>query len=353
MEFPVFKTKIPGKTKKFDLTDPAQASEYFEYKAGEEIAKIKKYLQSNTFVAYLLGKKNAGKGTYSKIFADIFGKDKVGHISVGDVVRAVDLEMADPQKKEELIEFLKKNYRGYYSLEEILKSQENRGTQKLLPTEYILALLKREISRVGKKALFIDGLPRTLDQVSYSLFFRELIDYRDDPDFFILIQIPEAVIDARIKSRVVCPKCQTPRNLKLLVTKEVIYDEKEGKFYLLCDNPECQKARMVPKEGDELGIEPIRDRLVSDGQLIQQAFQLYGVPKVLLRNSVPVEEAKEMVDDYEITPEYVLEHIGGGKVRISQKPWVVKDDQGVDSYSLLPQPVALGMIKQIAEILEP
>jgi len=352
MEFPIFKTKIPGKTKKFDLTDPVQASEYFEDKAGEEIAKIKKYLQKNTFVAYLLGKKNAGKGTYSKIFADIFGKDKVGHISVGDVVRAVDLEMADPQKKKELIEFLKKNYRGYYSLEEILKSQENRGTQKLLPTEYILALLKREISKLGRKALFIDGLPRTLDQVSYSLFFRELIGFRDDPDFFILIQIPEAVIDARIKSRVVCPKCQTPRNLKLLITKEVIYDEKEGKFYLLCDNPECQKARMVPKEGDELGIEPIRDRLVSDGQLIQQAFQLYGVPKVLLRNSVPVNQAKEMVDDYEITPEFVLEHIGGGKVKVSQKPWVVKDDQGVDSYSLLPQPVALSMIKQIAEILE-
>lgn len=351
MQFPIFKTKISGKTKKFNLADPAQAAEYFEYKAREEIAKIKKYLQNNTFVAYLLGKKNAGKGTYSKIFIQIFGKDKVGHISVGDIVREIDQEMADSQKRQDLINFLKNNYRGYHSLEEIVKSQQNRGTQKLLPTEYILALLKREIGKMGRKALFIDGLPRTLDQVSYSLFFRELIGFRDDPDFFVLLQVPESIIDERIKYRVVCPKCQTPRNLKLLITSQIEYDQKEKKFYLLCDNPECGKARMVPKEGDHLGIQPIHDRLVSDGQLIEQAFSLYGVPKVLLRNSVPVSVARQMVDDYEITPEYVLEHLGEGKVKVSQKPWVVKDDEGINSYSLLPQPVALSMIKQITDVL--
>ena len=75
-----------------------------------------------------------------------------------------------------------------------------------------------------KKALFIDGFPRDLDQVSYSLFFRDLIGYRADPDIFILIDVPNSVIDERIKYRVVCPKCHTPRNLKLLATKQVEYD---------------------------------------------------------------------------------------------------------------------------------
>lgn len=351
-QFPIFKTKIPGKDRVFDFADPKQVQEYYQYKAGDEIAKIKKYLEKNTFVAYLLGKKNAGKGTYSKQFTSIFGSDKVEHISVGDVVRGVDEEMADSKKKGELIKFLKENYRGYHSLEDILESQGSRGTGKpLLPTEYILALLKREITRLGKKTLFIDGLPRTLDQVSYSLFFRELIGYRDDKDMFVLIQIPESVIEARIKTRVICPVCHTPRSLKLLVTKEVGFDEKENNFYLLCDNPECKKARMVTKEGDELGIEPIKQRLVDDGKLIEQAFGLYGVPKVLLRNSLPVDKAKEMVDDYEITPEFVLEHTGKGKVKVSQKPWVIKDDEGIFSHSLMPQPVALAMIKQIADVL--
>jgi len=350
-QFPVFKTKIAGKSQKFNLNNPAEVKKYYEYKAGREIAKIKEFLEHNTFVAYLLGKKNAGKGTYTKQFISIFGADKVAHISVGDVVRSVDEEMADPQKKRELIEFLKKSYRGYHSLEAIIKSQEERGTGKpLLPTEYILALLKREIDRVGKKALFIDGLPRTLDQISYSLFFRELIGYRDDPDIFVLIQIPEKVIDERLKYRVVCPKCHTPRNLKLLVTSKVGYDKKTGKFYLMCDNPECGNARMVAKEGDELGIENIRERLTADGQLMEKAFSLYGVPKVLLRNEVPVSEAKKMVDDYELTPEFVLEY-KNDKVLVSQKPWTVNDDQGTLSHSLMPQAVTLSLIKQIADVL--
>lgn len=349
-EFPVFKTKISGKNKTFDLTDPKQVKDYFEYKAGDEIAKIKKYLNKGTFVAYLMGKKNAGKGTYTKQFITIFGNNKVAHISVGDLVRSVDEEMADPKKKKELIAFLEKNYRGFHSLDEILESQSNRGTGKpLLPTEYILALLKREIAKMPKKALFIDGLPRTLDQVSYSLFFRDLIGFRDDQDMFILIQVPESIIDARIKGRVICPKCHVPRHPKLLVTSKIEYDPKDNKFYLLCDNPECNKARMVTKEGDELGIEPIRKRLEVDGRLIDMAFSLYGIPKVLLRNSVPLTETNK-IDIYEATPEFILEQ-EKGEVKVRTKPWVVKDDNGIDSYSLMPQAVALSMIKQIADIL--
>lgn len=350
--FPVFKTKIPGKERKFDLSDPKQAASYFEYKAGDEIAKIKKYLEKNTFVAYLLGKKQAGKGTYSKIFTTIFGSDKVAHISVGDIIRTVDEEMADPKKKEKLLDYLKKNYRGFHSLEEIVKSQKERGTSKpLLPTEYILALLKREIDKAGHKTLLIDGLPRSLDQISYSLFFRELIGHRNDPDMFILFQVPESIIEARVKTRVICPNCHDSKNLKLNITKLAGYDAKEKKCYLKCDNPECNGERMVPKEGDELGIEPIRARLINDGKLIDQAFSLHGVPKVLLRNSVPVSEAKAMVDDYELTPEFVLESVNG-EVQVAQKPWVIKDDNGTDSYSLMAPVVTLSMIKQIADVLE-
>jgi len=118
----------------------------------------------------------------------------------------------------------------------------------------------------------------------------------------------------------------------------------------MCDNPECGNARMVAKEGDELGIENIRERLTADGQLIEKAFSLYGVPKVLLRNEVPVSEAKKMVDDYELTPEFVLEY-KNDKVLVSQKPWTVNDDQGTLSHSLMPQAVTLSLIKQIADVL--
>jgi len=205
---------------------------------------------------------------------------------------------------------------------------------------------------MGKKAIFIDGFPRNLDQVSYSLFFKELVDYREDPDIFIAIDIPEAVLDERMKNRRVCPICHTPRNLKLFTTQEIEYDEKEKQFYLICDNPNHERSRMYGKEGDEMGIESIRERLELDDALIEKVFSLHGISKGLIRNAVPVEKAEEYMDDYEITPEYVYEFDKeSGKVKTTEKPFVVKDDEGVEVCSLLAPPVTLSLIKQLVEIL--
>lgn len=352
IEFPIFKTKLDGSSQEFDLTDFSQRQVYFELKAGEEIKKLREYLKENTFVVYLLGKKNSGKGTYAKMFKEVVDKDRVEHFSIGDMVREFDGIIQDKEKKKELISFLEKNYRGFLPLEKIVEALEKRSTKTLLPSELILALVKKEIAKRGRKALFIDGFPRDLDQVSYSLFFRDLIDYRDDPDIFVLIDVPEAVIDERIKYRLICPLCQTSRNLKLLPTKKVEYDKKEKKFYLICDNSDCKGERMVAKEGDELGIEPIRERLETDEKLIKQAFSLYGIPKILLRNSVPADKAKDFVDDYEITPEYSYElNKKSREVKIIEKPWKVLDDEGVPSYSLMPPPVVVSLIKQITGVL--
>lgn len=348
MKFPIFKTKIEGLNKKFDLTDPEQQKEYFKAKAGPEIEKLRNFLAKNTFVAYLLGKKNSGKGTYSKMFADVVYPERVDHLSIGDMVRAVDKEITDNQKKQEFIKFLKRYYRGRLPMDEILSSLEKRDTKWLLPTELILALVKREMEKREKKTIFIDGFPRDLDQINFSLFFRDLIGYRDDPDVFILIDVPESVIDERIKWRRVCPKCQNSRNLKLLPTPKVDYDKEKKEFYLICEK--CG-VRMEKKEGDELGIEAIRERLKMDQQLMERAISLYGIPKIFLRNSIPISEAEKYVDDYEITPQYIFE-FKEGKVIRKEKPWIIKDDEGVDSFSLLAPPVVVSLIHQLVEILE-
>lgn len=352
-QFPIFKTKIEGVTKKFNLANPKEREQYFKLKAGPEIEKLKEYLKKNTFIVYLLGKKNSGKGTYAKMFAEIFGFDKIEHFSIGDMIRAVDEELKDDKKKEELINFLRNNYRGWLPLEKIISALEKRNTKILLPTELILALVKKEIAKRKKKALFIDGFPRDLDQISYSLFFRDLIGYRDDPDIFILIDVPEKVIDERIKWRRICPICQTSRNLKLLPTSKVGYNEKRKEFYLICDNPNCEGARMISKEGDELGTKPIKERLLKDGQLIEKSFSLYGVSKIFLRNSIPLKDVKKYTDDYEITPEYSFEwDQKEKKVKVIEKPWVILDDNDIQSCSLLAPPVAISLIKQMAEVLK-
>lgn len=349
--FPVFKTKV-SRSPKFRLEDPADRRRYFDLKAKTEIAKLRDFLRKNTFVGFLLGPKNSGKGTYSKLFVEALRTDKVAHISVGDIVRSAHKDLEKRGGAKELAAFLKTRYRGFISVEKVVDIILGRDTVTLLPTEVILALVEREIDRIGRKAIFIDGFPRNLDQVSYSLYFRSLIGYRDDPDFFVFIDVPEAVIDERMKYRVVCPVCHTPRNLKLLRTKEIEYDEKSKTFHLLCDTPGCSGGRMTSKEGDELGIEAIRGRIEVDKKVMRQLLDLQGVPKIYLRNSVPVADAKTYVDEYEITPSYRYEWDSATKkVRVIEEPWVIKDESGVESYSLLPAAVVLSLIKQTARAL--
>src|SRR3990167_7137915 len=338
--FPVNKTTVPGLKKKFDLNDRTERKNYFEAKVGPEIAKLKKYFKNNTFVAYLLGKKNSGKGTYTKLMAEIFGADKIGHISVGDLVRETHKIIEDPKERKELMKYLSEHYRGYISIDDAIDALIGKNQKVLLPTEFILALLKREIDKFDRKVIFIDGFPRDLDQVQYSLYFRDLANYRLDPDIFVAINIPESVLDERMRNRVVCPVCQAPRNLTVFATKEVGYDEKTKKFFLICDNPECKGARMIGKEGDDAGIESIRDRLELDDKLIKKVMSMHGIPKVLLRNAIPADSIKEnVVDEYEVTPMYLYSRDEKtGKVTTREEPWVVKDDEGVDSLSLLPAP---------------
>lgn len=351
-EFPIFKTRIEDLTKKFDLNDPKERKEYFKAKVGPEIEKLQEYLTSNTFVGFLIGKKNSGKGTYSKLFMEAVSRERIGHVAVGDIVRDVHKNLDSERTKAELINFLEKNYRGFHSINQTIDLIEGRNQETLMSSELIVALLKYEISRRPKQAIFIDGFPRALDQIGYSLFLRELIGYREDPDFMIFIDVPDAVIDERIKYRVVCPVCKTPRSIKLLATKEVEYDKKQKTFYLICDNPSHKRTRMIAKEGDELGIEPIRGRLEIDNQIFNQLLSLTGIPKIFLRNSLPKDKALEYVDDYELTPEYSFElDAKTGKVKIIEKHWTVKDDNGVESHSLLPPAVVVSMIKQVAQAL--
>jgi len=308
-------------------------------------------LENNTFIAYLMGKKNSGKGTYSKMLAEIIGQDKIEHFSVGDLIRDIDKELKDKKERKELIKFFEKNYRGRLSVEEVIKNLETRSTAKLLPMELIMTLIKKSIEKKEKKTLFIDGFPRDFDQINFSLFFRELIGYRDDPDIFVLIDVPEKVINERIKWRRICPLCHTSRNLKLLPTSKIGYYEKKKEFYLICDNPKCQNVKMITKEGDELGIRPIKERLKKDERLMKEALSFYGIPKILLRNSVPVKEAKELIDDYEITPEFEFRWNKAQKrVDIIKKPWKILTENNELSYSLMPPPVVLSLIHQLVKI---
>jgi len=353
LEFTIIGTKVKGLDEEFDLNSPKGRREYFKAKLGDEIDHISKYLEKGSFIAYFLGKKGSGKGTYAKLVEEIFGEDKIVHCSIGDIVRSVHKEIETSDGKQRVMDYLNLRYRGYISVQEGIESILNRSQERVsVPDQILLTLIEREFDKYRGKAILIDGFPRTLDQVSYSLFFRDLMGYRNDPDFFALIDIPETVIEERMKYRVVCPICQTSRNLKLNITSKVRYDEEKKKFYLECDNPTCEGARMVVKEGDGAGLGAIRERLSNDEELVKTAFKLYGVPKILLRNHVPVIEAKKYFDDYELTSEFTYEWGGKKKkVKVIKRLWIVKDDKGVEVYSLLAPAVVVSFIKQLKEVL--
>src|SRR3989338_5688841 len=98
--FPIFKTKTEGVTAAFQLENPAERRKYFDAKAGKAIEGLREYLRGNTFVGFLLGPKNSGKGTYTKLFMEAVGGDRVAHISVGDIVRNVDKDLKTGKQEE-------------------------------------------------------------------------------------------------------------------------------------------------------------------------------------------------------------------------------------------------------------
>ena len=50
MQFPLFKTKIKGLDKKFDLIDPKEREKYFKAKAGKEIKELKEFLREKVLI---------------------------------------------------------------------------------------------------------------------------------------------------------------------------------------------------------------------------------------------------------------------------------------------------------------
>jgi len=337
-----------GKT--YDLDSIAERRLYYQEKVGQEIEFLRDYFRKNTFLACWLAPKQAGKGTYMNGLKEIFGMDMFTHISVGDVVRAADVEFQEKGKKSEVYRYAKQNYRGDLYLEEAFDALTGRSTKDLVPTELVMSFLRLAIQKNEKKTLFIDGFPRNLDQVSYSLFFRELVNYRNDPDLFILINAPLAVLDERMKQRRTCSKCGNARNMALLPTKEVGYDAEKKEYYLICDLTGCKGGRMVTKEGDYLGIETIKDRVLLDLDVMKRARKLYGIPKIELYNSLEKEKALEYSDKYEFTAACWYQHDAQGKVTITKKPWEVKDGNK-KYFSLLPAAVVTQLVKQLARVL--
>jgi len=139
--------------------------------------------------------------------------------------------------------------------------------------------------------------------------------------------------------------------LKLLLTDEIEFDESSGEFHLLCENPMCNKIRMVAKQGDDKGMQEVaeRNRLMVD--LMKEVREKAQGHYLVVRNAIPVDEAhaqKHDMDDFTTVANLSYDNVSK-EVKRDFTLWSVKDDDGRDAYSRWPEAVVVEMIEKMVE----
>lgn len=328
-------------------------NDFFEKRIGDKLKKLREYLGKNNFVVFFLAKKQAGKGTYAKFLGDLTD-GKIIHISVGDLVRDAAVRAQDSVKRQDLIDDLKKYYKGKEKLDKVLEIfiEGSKSTAQLLPTEVIMALIEQKISENQGKSIIVDGFPRSREQVTLALKMQADFEKKGTPSAFMEINCPEDVLLRRYVDRRVCPICKTPRNIKLLLTKEIEYDEKTGEFHLICERPECNKARFVAKQGDQDGLEQVKERQREVQAMVDKVKNEAPHLHIVVHNSIPLKEAhKHDSTDFTEEAELIWDTQKREVIR-KFKPMVAINDEGEKVYSRWPEPVVVDMVDQLADWLE-
>ncbi len=329
--------------------------EFYEERIGEHFSRFHQHIDDSGFVLFFLAKKSAGKGTYSKILHNVTD-GKVIHLSVGDLVRAAEKRALDPEQRQGFVDELREYYKGSDSIDDVVEKfvKEASDLSALLPTEMVMALIEKAVQDNQGKALIIDGFPRSLDQVNIAMKMQEDFEAKGLPSAFVEIDCPDDVLVQRQLHRVVCPECQTPRNVKVLLTEDIERDEDTGEYHLICDNKDCSRIRMKKKYANPTAddIEKIKSVQDQVKELIQHVREKAAHCHLVVSNQVLVKDAdKHDPDDFTLEAEFDWDPESKQVIK-NFKPWTVKDDEGNDAYSRWPDPVVADMIKVLTEWLD-
>lgn len=327
--------------------------DFFHKRVGPKLGGLNKLIDEKPVIIFFLAKKNAGKGTYAKLLNDITDNRFV-HLSVGDLVRAAQKQLSAPEGKKAFIDNLSKFYLGKEPLEEMIENflASVGETSNLLPTPAIIALIEFEISKHQGKSIIIDGFPRSHEQVELAFQMQDDFQKSDYSSAFVELNCTDEVLLVRQLYRKVCPRCQTPKNTKVLLTEKIDYDKATDEFHLVCDRPECGGVRMIAKQGDAEGPEKIRARQQEMAKLFEiiqskRPHAYFGV-----NNHVLVSEAhKHEQEDFTKIAGLQWDPVTK-QVKKEFRVWVTKDEQGKDVYSRWPEPVVAELVSELHNWLE-
>ena len=323
--------------------------EFFKKRIPNEVKSLNKKLAKKPVVLFMLAKKVAGKGTYSK-WLERVTDNKFMQVAVGDMMREGEA-MANMMLGRALLhDTLKEEGFDEAKIRKFIENMKKLDQSKLYPTPKITTLLKVLLKEIAEenpgKSLIIDGLPRDVDQVEVAIALGKEYEKQKMDWFFVEIDCAESVLEARLKERRVCPECGNSRNIQLLLTPRIEHD-KDG-FHLVCDSPGCKNVRMIKKPGDELGLEPIRDRQDLIAKVMKKSREKVPTDRyITVSNTVPVAEAKKHNQkDFTEAAELSWDK-DKKKVKVEYSPWIVKDDDGLDAYSRYAEPVVGDLIKEL------
>lgn len=333
-------------------TQKERREEFFQKRVGKKLKSLRDYLGKKEFVAFFLAKKQAGKGTYSKILTELMG-DRIVHVAVGDLVRDAEKKVKNKKDRTKFVKNLIKFYKGKETLDKICEEFVNQSkSTKLLPTEMVMALVEQAVSNLKGKAVIIDGFPRSVAQVAMATKMQEDFEVRGLPSLFVEVNCPEEVLQARNVHRRICPICQEPKNIKLLLTDKIEYDEKNNEFHLICNRPECKGAKMASKQWADAGMKKLKHLQLEMDEILKEVREKKPHAHIVIHNSIPVNEAKESHNMTDFTEEAELSWDPTRKEVIKKfMPMIIKDDQGRDAYSRWPEPVVVELIDKLTEWL--
>ncbi|MDO4488498.1 MAG: adenylate kinase [Eubacteriales bacterium] len=131
----------------------------------------------------MLGAPGAGKGTQSTFFAE---RLNIPHISSGHLFRKNITEKTELGKE----------------VQEII----SRG--ELVPDRIVIAMMmERILQRDCGRGYILDGFPRTYEQAT--ALKHALLEYGEQIDHALSLEVPDELIKKRMPSRLVCPDCDT------------------------------------------------------------------------------------------------------------------------------------------------
>ncbi len=178
----------------------------------------------------IFGPPGSGKGTLSKVFAEVGGHM---HLSTGDIFRA--LPQGSP-----IHEYMRK---GEYPPDELVME---------IFHNHLEHLIEQGIYRPKEQVLLLDGIPRTLNQA-------EILDRYHEVKRVLLLDVSnQNVLIERLRSRALIEGRTDDSNIEVLRTRMELYQKETAQ--VLTHYPEKLISHI---NADQTKLEVLRDSLIA------------------------------------------------------------------------------------------